>query len=187
MLLALDEIHGERTAAPREPLGTRSDQGIEALLSTRLRLTPGAGSSKTHNISSSFLSKKSRVAMMSSGGTSGGGGKSIRICSNDDGPSKAGGQSPTGGTAPAGVTAPAMGRQARMDTNTNRRAFILDPLCRAAATKCGMTTPHRPAGHCILHNMCPPSDLQTRIRGGSAAGPGCEWILSSATKSASRC
>jgi hypothetical protein len=159
MLLApdLDEIHGERTVAPREPLAATSDQGMKALLSMRLRLIPGAGSSKTHSISSSFLSKKSRVAMTSSGGTSGGGGKSIRICSNDDGPSKAGGQSPVGGTAPAGVTAPAMGRQARMDTSSTRRAFILDPLCWAA----GYETRHNHApqtpGHVHLAGYSPTS------------------------------
>jgi hypothetical protein len=149
-----------------------SDQGMEALLSMRLRLIPGAGSSKTHSISSSFLSKKSSVAMMSSGGMSGGGGKSIRICSNDDGPSKAEGQSPTGGTAPAGMTAPAMGRQARMETNSSRRAFNLDPLCWAARCE----TRHKP---CLTARWPPAScrmfahlgDVQTRIRGGSALGP----------------
>ena len=134
MLLATDlgEIQGGPNGGAARTPGACSDQGMEALLSMRLRLIPGAGSSKTHSISSSFLSKKSRVAMMSSGGISGGGGKSIRICSNDDGPSKARGQSPLGGTAPAGVTAPARGRQARMDTSSSRRAFILDPLCWAA-------------------------------------------------------
>jgi len=169
MLLApgLDVLHGERNGGAARTPGASSDQGMEALLSMRLRLIPGAGSSKTHSISSSFLSKKSRVAMMSSGGTSGGGGKSIRIWSNDDGPSKAGGQSPVGGTAPAGMTAPAIGRQARMDTSSTRRAFIPDPLCRAARCETRRNprpTARWPPASCRMFAHL--SDVQTRIRGG---------------------
>jgi hypothetical protein len=74
--------------------------------------------------------------------------------------------------APAGVTAPAMGRQARMDTSSSRRAFILDPLCRAARCE----TRHEPRAQ----TRWPPascgifahiSDEQTSIRGGYVLGP----------------
>src|SRR5215208_1219889 len=64
-------------------------------------------------------------------------------------PPKAVGQSPVGGTAPAGVTAPAKGRQARMDTSSNRRALILDLLCWAA--RCETQPSHGPQKPGHLH------------------------------------
>jgi hypothetical protein len=61
------------------------------------------------------------------------------------------------------VTAPARGRQARMDTKSSRRVFILDPLCLAA--------------HCETQRSQRPTDLAPAFAEYPLTSVTCKWTI----------